>query len=71
MLLIYCNMVELQRLRNEIILAASETVALADIYREQQNLCSCKSIKIQLTDGISFDEIDLEDVGENSVNYMD
>jgi hypothetical protein len=34
MLNVYCNMMELQRLRNEIILAASETAVLGEIYTE-------------------------------------
>ena len=71
MLTIYCNMIELHRLRNEIILAATETQLLASIYKQQQELCSCKNIKIELSDSISFDSLDTLESNVKTINYVD
>jgi len=41
-------MVELHRLRNEIILTASECVVLKQIYKQQCEVANCKNIKIEM-----------------------
>ena len=71
LLQVYCNIVELHRLRNEIIQAASETRVLTTIYEEQQDLCSCKNIKIELSESISFDKIDTLEANVQTVNFVD
>ena len=58
MLNLYCNLIEMHRLRNELILAASETAVLADIYNAQKKQCSLNNIKLELSDSISFEELE-------------
>jgi hypothetical protein len=52
---VYCNMMELYRLRNEVILAATETQLLQDIYAAQCQVAGLKTYKVLLEEGIPFD----------------
>lgn len=54
MLQTYCNVAELNRIRQEIILAASETTILTQIYKSQCALIGEKSDKTEFENGISF-----------------
>ena len=62
---------ELHRLRNEIILSASETGVLEHIYLEQQKVCACQNIKVELADSISFIDLDTLKGGDRVVNFLD
>jgi hypothetical protein len=64
-------MVELHRLRNEIILTASETVVLKQIYRQQCEVANCKNIKMEISDGISFVNINTDDGDTKLINFVD
>jgi len=64
-------MIELHRLRNEIILTASECVVLKQIYKQQCELANCKNIKIEISDGISFIGINTDDGDMKIVNFTD
>ena len=58
---LYCNLVELMRLRHEIILAASECNILEQIYMKQAEACKIKNVSINLPDSISFENVDIRD----------
>ena len=55
---IYCNMMELMRLRHEITLAASECKALAKVYEDQIRACRKTDAKVELPDSISFEQLE-------------
>lgn len=55
---IYCNLCELTRLRNEIILAASETCVLKKVYQNQCNKCKMLNVKSESAEGITFQLVD-------------
>ena len=71
MLTTYCNMLELLRLRHEIILAASECAVLQQIYMNQAEQCKITGLKVFLADSISFETVDLQDDQSEVVNYFD
>ena len=47
MLVVFCNLVEVIRLREDLILHMSETVMLQDIYRELKDLANRNNYKEQ------------------------
>ena len=55
MLQTYLNMIELHRLRNELILAASETAILQEVYVAQCELVGQRNTNTSIAEGISFD----------------
>ena len=55
MLRVYCNMMELSRLRSEIIMAASECAMLGDVYQTQCEFAGHKGVKVIQDESISFD----------------
>lgn len=61
---------ELLRLRNELILARTETQILQQVYQEQMRLCGIKGIKIYFEESVSFDPIP-EDEWQGYVNFVD
>ena len=67
----YCNMVELMRLRNEIILAVSECTVLQQIYKNQSVACKIAGLDVFISDSISFDPVDTHDDQEEVINYFD
>ena len=71
LLTIYCNMVELMRLRHEIILTVSECKALEDIYKKQAEQCRKQGFHVSLPDGISFEIVDTQDDQSDVINYFD
>lgn len=65
-------MVELHRLRNELILAASETAILSEIYLKQCELMGVRNSSTQLPEGISFDQYDYSESSDvKLVNFVD
>lgn len=66
----YCNMMEMHRLRSELMIAASETWMLSEIYLQQCDTVGQKQTKLLQSEGISFDS-DLNDQEEKLVNYVD
>ena len=65
-------MVELMRLRHEIILAASECAVLEQIYHEQAAQCSISnSMNARIPESISFDVVDIHDDQSEVINYLD
>ena len=72
LLQVYCNMMELMRLRHEIILAVSECKALAKVYEKQIQACRKSDAKVELPDSISFEQLEQQDddVGD-LINYLD
>ena len=67
----YCNIVELMRLRHEIILAASECAILQQIYKKQAAACKIANLEVFLSDCINFDAVDIHDDQANMVNFFD
>ena len=65
-------MMELMRLRHEIILAVSECKALAKVYEKQIQACRKSDAKVELPDSISFEQLEQQDddVGD-LINYLD
>ena len=69
---IYCNMMELMRLRHEIILTMSECQVLKNVYKNQAETCKKNDLKIDLPDSVSFEDLEPTDEGENDlINYID
>ena len=65
-------MMELMRLRHEIILTNSECQVLKQIYQEQCANCKKGDVKVDLPDCVSFEELEPAEEGENDViNYID
>ena len=54
---LYCNIIEVCRIRNEIILAASECMVLKQIYEKQCQKCNL-NLSVDLGDSISFPGVD-------------
>ncbi len=69
MLQTYCNMIELVRLRSELILTTSETAVLQKVYLTQCELVGLSDQKVELSDGISFDPLNNDDA--TFVNFID
>lgn len=67
----YCNIVELMRLRHEIILAASECAVLQQIYKNQAQACKIANASVYLSDFINFDPVDINDDQEQLINWFD
>ena len=67
----YCNMVELMRLRHEIILAASECAVLQDVYLEQAKVCGVKGLSVFLPDFINFDVVDIHEDQRELINFFE
>ena len=67
----YCNMVELMRLRHEIILAVSECTVLQQIYKNQAQACKIPGIDVFLSDFINFDPVDTHDDQVELINFFD
>jgi hypothetical protein len=67
---LYCNIVELLRLRNELILARSETAVLESVYAEQKVICGNKGIKMYFEEGISFSSV-AEDRAKDYIDYVE
>lgn len=61
LLTIFCNTIELMRLRHEIILAATECCVLQEIYLKQAETCKLKNLSASLPDSISFEAVDIHD----------
>jgi hypothetical protein len=71
-LITYCNMMELSRLRNELILATTETWMLEQVYLHQCELVGNKNIKLMQSEGISFIIAESEVEGSvKNVNFID
>lgn len=64
-------MVELMRLRHEIILAASECCILQQIYMQQVEVCKVKNTTPFLADSVSFEAVDMPDDLNDVINYFD
>ena len=64
-------MVELMRLRHEIILTASECTVLEQIYLKQADACKIKGVDVVMPDSISFDPVDIHDDQGDVINYFD
>ena len=64
-------MVELMRLRHEIILTASECCALQQIYLKQAENCKLPNLSCFLPDSISFEQVDILDDQADIINYFD
>lgn len=65
---LYCNLTELQRLRNELIMTASENAVLLNTYQQQLDLCKKSHLKACTEESIAF--LPLDDDPENpKVNY--
>lgn len=69
LLTLYCNMMELLRIRSEIILTASECSILSQIYMQQCEVMKLKNIKLFNDEPISFDLPDLTD--SHLVNFLE
>ncbi len=64
-------MIELHRLRNELILAASETAILQDIYVKQCELVGQRNTNTQIGEGITFDQLSPAESEVEIVNFID
>ena len=64
-------MVELMRLRHEIILAASECRVLEQVYLKQAEHCKINGVFAQLPDGVNFEAVDIHDDQGELINYFD
>lgn len=61
---------ELIRLRNELILARSETHILQQVYQEQVRICAVTNAKIYFEEAVNF-ETSTEDEWQSYVDYVD
>ncbi len=61
LLTLYCNMIELHRIRSEIILTTSECSILSQIYKQQCEFVNLKNAKLLNDEAISFDPLDFLD----------
>jgi hypothetical protein len=71
MLEVYCNVMELMRLRNEIIMVASECAVLQKLYTQQAADCNRTHYKCRLPDSVSFPPLEEDGEEPPSVNYVD
>ena len=68
MLNLYCNTVELLRLRQELIVAMSESKVLQEIYEAQGKLVNRPNFKPFFTDQVKFDNYLID---ASKVNFID
>lgn len=59
MLTLYCNMMELHRIRSEIILTTSECSILSQIYLQQCQFVNFKKAQLVADEPISFDPLEI------------
>ena len=65
-------MMELMRLRHEIILTNSECQVLKQVYQSQCESCKKGDVKVDLPDCVSFEELEPTEESENDIiNYID
>lgn len=64
-------MMELHRMRSEIIMAAAESQILGKVYLAQLEQVGTKNAKLLQAEGIPFDQHLPFDVDQNFVNFMD
>ena len=65
-------MMELMRLRHELIFTMSECQVLKAVYLNQIDRCSLKGTKVDLPDSISFPELEVDDDSETKlINFCD
>lgn len=66
----YCNIAELARIRQEIILAATETAILTQIYMKQCALVGEKNSRVELDSGITWEQGE-EEQNREHVNFCE
>ena len=71
LLQLYCNLVEMLRLRSEIILAASECSILQETYLKQCSLVGCAAESAEIKDPIVFTIEDENLEMHECVNYLE
>ena len=67
-LTLYCNSMELLRLRQELIHAVSECAILQDVYEQQCKLVNRQNFRVIFNDKINFDNFLIE---QQRVNFID
>ncbi|CDW83349.1 UNKNOWN [Stylonychia lemnae] len=68
MLQIYCNTVELLRLRQELLFAVSESMLLQEVYENQSKMVNRQNFKVIYSDQINFDNYLID---QSKINYID
>lgn len=70
LLTIYCNIIELQRLRSELIVCASECAILQKVYLAQAKACKKNNLRTSTDESISFAPLIDTEEEETKINYL-
>jgi hypothetical protein len=69
MLLVFCNLIEMLRMRENLIMSLADTNALEDCYNQQKKLVNKESDRNMFSDHLNIECVSL--VNHNHVNFIE